>query len=179
MGTGTALTLAGLSLTGGVGKYNASKSEARRLRTEAEIKMKQRKKEIQKLVAEQKIGYGQAGVELEGTPQAVIQSTYKTGIEDINAIADSYNRTIKNTIVKARANLLGSIVNSGVSLYSGYGKLKTLSDYKKVNSEPSFFDALTSWDWSSNPFENPIPYDEVTEENSVHLPAGFDFNKQW
>jgi hypothetical protein len=179
MGTGIALTMAGLSLAKGVGDFNASKSEARRLKTEAEIKMKTRRKEIQKLIAEQKVGYGQAGVELEGTPQAIIQSTYNTGIEDINAIADSYNRTIKNTIVKAKANLLGSIAGSGVQAYSAYGKHKTLSDYRRISSEPTIWDSLTSWDWASNPFANRIPYDEVTAENSVHIPAGFDFDKQW
>lgn len=115
----TGLALAGLGLAGGFGSLNASKSNARTLARERDFKIEQRKKEILKLVGKQKVLYGQSGVELEGTPQALIQDTYNTGIEDINPIESSYNQAIKNSLRQGRAALLGSLTSSILSVYKG------------------------------------------------------------
>lgn len=120
MGLETAILIGGLSLAKGVGEYNQAKSGARATARQGEIAVENRKKEIQNLVAKQKIGYVQSGVELEGTAQAVMQDTYNTGIADMEAIAGSYNQNIKNSLRAARAQLLGSIANAGVSAYSFY-----------------------------------------------------------
>lgn len=116
--TAAAITVAGLSVAKGIGEFNASKSNARALKREGEIKIDQRKKEILELVAQQKVGYVDSGVEFEGTPQNVMQDTYNTGWEDIEALRTSYNTQIKNTMKKARAGLLGSIAGAGTSLLS-------------------------------------------------------------
>lgn len=126
MGLETAILIGGLSLAKGVGEYNQAKSSARATAREGEIAVENRKKEIQNLVAKQKIGYLQSGVELEGTAQAVMQDTYNTGIADMEAIAGSYNQNIKNSLRAARAQLLGSIANAGVSAYSIYSMGGTL-----------------------------------------------------
>lgn len=120
MGLETAILIGGLQLAKGVGEYNQAKSGARATARQGEIAVENRKKEIQNLVAKQKIGYIQSGVELEGTAQAVMQDTYNTGIADMEAIAGSYNQNIKNSLKAARAQLLGSIANAGVSAYSFY-----------------------------------------------------------
>lgn len=120
MGLEAAILIGGLQLAKGVGEYNQAKSGARATARQGEIAVENRKKEIQNLVAKQKIGYIQSGVELEGTAQAVMQDTYNTGIADMEAIAGSYNQNIKNSLKAARAQLLGSIANAGVSAYSMY-----------------------------------------------------------
>jgi hypothetical protein len=120
MGLETAILIGGLQLAKGVGEYNQAKSSARATAREGEIAVENRKKEIMQLVAKQKVGYIQSGVELEGTAQAVMQDTYNTGIADMEAIAGSYNQNIKNSLRAARAQLLGSIANAGVSAYSFY-----------------------------------------------------------
>ena len=125
MGIETAVIVGGLSLAKGVGEYNQAKSAARATAREGAIAVENRKKEIQNLVARQKIGYIQSGVELEGTPQAVMQDTYNTGIADMEAIAGSYNQRIKNSLTAARAQLLGSIAQAGVSAYSIYSMGQT------------------------------------------------------
>jgi len=116
--TAAALTVAGLSVAKGVGEFNAAKSDARALKEEGLIKINNRKKEIMELVAQQKVGYVDAGVEFEGTPQNVMQDTYNTGMEDIEALRSSYNTQIKNALKKARAGLIGSIAGAGTSLLS-------------------------------------------------------------
>lgn len=123
MGVETAIIVGGLQLAKTVSEYNQAKSDARATAREGAIAMDNRKKEIQMLAARQKINYLNSGVELEGTAQAVMQDTYNTGIEDLNAIQSSYNQTIKNKMTQARANLLGGIASSAVSAYTmgGFG----------------------------------------------------------
>lgn len=117
MGVGAAV-VAGLSLASAVGNYNASKSEARNVVKQGNIAMDRRADEIKALAAKQRVSYLQAGLELEGTPQAVISDTYNTGIEDVNAIRESTNQQSKNIITKARAKLLGDIAKTAVSAWS-------------------------------------------------------------
>lgn len=120
MGVGAAV-VAGLSLASAVGNYNASKSEARNIVKQGNIAMDRRADEIKALAAKQRVSYLQAGLELEGTPQAVISDTYNTGIEDVNAIRESTNQQSKNIITKARAKLVGDIASTAVSAYSMSG----------------------------------------------------------
>lgn len=120
MGTAAALVVGGLSLAKGVGDFNQAKSAARQTKRESKIALENRKREIQDLVAKQKIGYLQSGVELEGTAQTVLQDSYTKGVEDLKAIKGAYNRSIKNQMTAARANLLGSIAQAGTSAASAY-----------------------------------------------------------
>ena len=135
MGVGTALVVGGLSLAKGIGEYNQAKSAARQTRNEGKIAIENRKREIQDLVAKQKIGYLQSGVELEGTAQTILQDTYTKGVQDINALTGAYNRSIKNQMTAARANLLGSIAQAGMSAASVYSSLGSMSAEAGLGSE--------------------------------------------
>ena len=115
MGVATAI-LSGLSLAAAVGNYNSAKSQARNMAKQGAIAAQNRADEIKRLAAKQRVSYLQAGLELEGTPQAVINDTYNKGIADISEIKSSYNQSSKNIMTQARANLLGSIARTGVSL---------------------------------------------------------------
>lgn len=124
MAIGAAIGMGVLGTASAIGQFNQSKSSARAMKRQAEQEISNRKQEILKMAAKQKVSYVSAGLELEGTPQAVIQDTYNTGIDDVNAIKSSYNKAIKNTLTQARAQLLGNIVKTGtsaVSAYSGFG----------------------------------------------------------
>ena len=118
MGVGAAV-VAGLQVASAIGNYNASKSEARNVINQTNIAMDKRANEIRALAAKQRVSYLQAGLELEGTPNAVISDTYNTGIADVTAIRDSGNQSAKNMIKKAQAQLVGSIAQAGVSAMSG------------------------------------------------------------
>ena len=144
MGLETAIIIGGLQLAKGVGEYNQAKSGARATARQGEIAVENRKKEIQNLVAKQKIGYIQSGVELEGTAQAVMQDTYNTGIADMEAIAGSYNQNIKNSLRAARAQLLGSIANAGVSAYSMYSMAGGASGLENMAGQSSGWNPAVS-----------------------------------
>lgn len=108
----------GLSAASAIGSYNQSKSQARQAIKQGEIAMKNRADEIRSLAAKQRVSYLASGLELEGTPNAVIADTYNTGIEDVNAIRESANQQSKNILTAARAKLLGDMAKTAVSAYS-------------------------------------------------------------
>ena len=108
----------GLSAASAIGSYNQSKSQARQAIKQGEIAMQNRADEIRSLAAKQRVSYISAGLELEGTPQAVITDTYNKGIADVNAIRDSANQTAKNILTAARAKLLGDIAKTAVGAWS-------------------------------------------------------------
>lgn len=120
MGIETAI-IAGLGLASAIGQFNQSKSEARQTARYGAIVAQNRADEIKKLAAKQRVSYINAGLELEGTPQAVINDTYNTGIEDVNEIVDMYNTQSSNIMKTARAKLLGSIAKIGVSSFGNLG----------------------------------------------------------
>lgn len=140
MGIETALIVGGLQLASSIGQYNQAKSDARTTAKEGAIAINNRKREIQQVAAKQKIGYLQSGVELEGTAQAVMQDTYNTGIQDVNAISSSYNQSIKNQLTQARANLLGGIGGSAMSLSS----LSSGSGLEDMSGQSSGWNPATS-----------------------------------
>lgn len=153
MGLETAvIALAGLNMASAIGNFNAEKSNARTLARAGEIQAQNRAKEIMNLASKQRVSYLNAGVELEGTPQAVINDTYQTGIDDVNAIISSTNQQIKNKMTKARANLLGSIAGTGMSLFSsgalnglGSGGVSESSGGSITNTFNGVYQGGSSW----------------------------------
>ena len=127
----------GLNVASAIGNYNASKQQVKQLKKEAAIKADNRADEILSLAATQRVRYLSAGLELEGTPQAVITDTYNTGIEDIQAIRDSYNTQISNVKKTARAQLLGGLANTAVSAYGMYAQANMIDALKTIKADPS------------------------------------------
>lgn len=140
MGIETAI-IAGLGLASAIGNFNQQKSEARQTAHHGTIEAAKRANEIKSLAAKQRVSYLQAGLELEGTPQAVINDTYNTGMQDIHAISEGYNQQSKNIMNKARANLLGDIAKVGVSAFAGESGLEDMGGTKSLTSQ-SYFNGL-------------------------------------
>lgn len=134
MGVATAV-MAGLSLASAIGNFNQSKSEARQTARQGAIAAQNRADEIKKLAAKQRVSYLQAGLELEGTPQAVINDTYNTGLEDINEIKSAYNQSSKNIMTQARSKLLGDIAKTGASVMAGGNGLENMGRTKSLTSQ--------------------------------------------
>lgn len=121
MGVAAALVVGGLSVAKGIGEFNSAKSQNRLIARQGSQVIENRKQEILQTAARQKIGYIQAGVELEGTAQNVMQDTYQTGIKDVQSLKYNYQQTIKNNLTQARASLLGNLASGAVSAYGMYG----------------------------------------------------------
>lgn len=102
-----------------IGQFNQAKSNARSLASEARITATNRAREIESLAATQRVSYLNSGLELEGTPAAVIANTHQIGREDVAAINSSYKKQIKNLMTQARANLLSGLLTSSAQIGSG------------------------------------------------------------
>jgi hypothetical protein len=110
--------LAGLKVASAIGQYKQAKADAKSVIKAGNIEAERRTQEIRELAAMQRVSYIAAGLELEGTPQAVILDTYNTGIADIKAIKSSYEAKAKRIVKTAQASLLGNLADAGMSLYS-------------------------------------------------------------
>lgn len=120
MGVATAV-IAGLNVASAIGNYNQSKSEAKQTAKAGAIVAEKRADDIMKLASRQRVSYLSAGLELEGTPQNVINDTYDTGIADVNDIIGTYNQKSKNIMTAARAQLLGGLAKAGAGAMAGGG----------------------------------------------------------
>lgn len=102
-----------------IGQFNQAKSNARTLAKEAKITAENRAQEIRSLAATQRVSYLNSGLEMEGTPAAVIADTHQIGRDDVAAIKSSYKKQIKNLMTQARANLLSGLLTSSAQIGSG------------------------------------------------------------
>lgn len=143
MGVATAV-IAGLNVASAIGNYNQSKSEAKQMAKAGAIVAEKRADDIMKLASRQRVSYLSAGLELEGTPQNVINDTYETGIADVNDIIGTYNQKSKNIMTAARANLLGGLAKAGASAFAGGGSSSGLFNGLSGISESSGGQALGS-----------------------------------
>lgn len=102
-----------------IGQYNQAKSNARALAKEGKITAINRAREIEATASTQRVSYLNSGLEMEGTPAAVIADTHQIGREDVSAINSSYKKQIKNLMTQARANLLSGLLTSSAQIGSG------------------------------------------------------------
>ena len=125
-----AAIIGGLQVASAIGNYNQAKSQARQTIRQGNQMAENRAKEISRLVAQQRVSYLASGLELDGTPQSVMNDTYNTGLEDIKAIKSNAKTQAKNIIKTGQANLLGGLAQAGASaysVYSGYQNSQNLS----------------------------------------------------
>lgn len=115
-----AAIIGGLQVASAIGNYNQAKSQARQTIRQGNQMAENRAKEISRLVAQQRVSYLASGLELDGTPQSVMNDTYNTGLEDIKAIKSNAKTQAKNIIKTGQANLLGGLAQAGASAYSVY-----------------------------------------------------------
>lgn len=115
-----AAIIGGLQVASAIGNYNQAKSQARQTIRQGNQMAENRAKEISRLVAQQRVSYLASGLELDGTPQSVMNDTYNTGLEDIKAIKSNAKTQAKNIIKQGQANLLGGLAQAGASAYSVY-----------------------------------------------------------
>lgn len=107
-------------------QYENAEDQANALAREGALKAKERDKQTRRLAGQQKSSFLSSGISLEGvdgTVNAILSDTYKTGLEDVDLIKKNYNNASKSTIGQARANLIGSLGKTAISAYSGFGGL--------------------------------------------------------
>ena len=119
----------GSGLVQGISSVKNAKAEAQSAKETAEDKISERAKQAKKLMQQQKTSFLKSGVYFDsGSPLAVINETYDTMQEDINAIADDANSNIKNLNRQGKTafytSLLQGITDAATS-YFGNNKTKS------------------------------------------------------
>lgn len=111
MGLETALFI-GLNLFSAASQQSAAKKQAKATIAEGNIVAANKAKEVARRAAAQQVSFLNSGLTLEGTPMNVIESTFNTGLEDINQIGANYNTAAKNQISAGRSAALSTLASS-------------------------------------------------------------------
>lgn len=128
MGVEAAIAMAALQVGGGLLSASSSarqgKKQAEALIEQGNLAAGQKAKQVSKAAASQKVSFLNSGLMLEGTPMNVIESTFNTGLEDINQISTNANRAAKNAVSAARTQAISSIVSGfGSAAMSSVGMM--------------------------------------------------------
>jgi hypothetical protein len=115
----------GLSVASAASQQSAAKKQAKATIAEGNIVAANKAKEVARKAATQRVSFLNSGVTLDGTPMNVIESTFNTGLEDINQISSNYNTAAKNQIAAGRSaaiqSLAGGLSNVALPSMSNIG----------------------------------------------------------
>lgn len=127
------IIMAAVSLIQGISqgvqnKKNAD-SQASAVRQATQAQVNERARQARKLMSQQKASFLKSGVYFEGTPEAMIDETYNTSVDDINAMIADANTQESNLSSSGNSGLfsgiLGGIGNAALSYFGakGFGNL--------------------------------------------------------
>lgn len=127
------IIMAAVSLIQGISqgvqnKKNAD-SQASAVRQATQAQVNERARQARKLMSQQKASFLKSGVYFEGTPEAMIDETYNTSVDDINAMIADANTQESNLSSSGNSGLFGGILggigNAALSYFGakGFGNL--------------------------------------------------------
>lgn len=113
----------GAGVAQGISSVKNAASEAKSAKETAEDQIAERAKQAKKLMQQQKTSFLKSGVYFDsGSPLAVINETYDTMQDDVNAIADDADSNIKNLTRQGKTafytSLLSGITNGATSYFN-------------------------------------------------------------
>jgi len=101
-----------LSAVSAVSQTSAANKAAKATVAEGNIVAANKAKDIAKVAASQKVSFLNSGLTLEGTPMNVIESTFDTGITDLNQISSNYNAKAKSQVSAGRQAGISSLFSA-------------------------------------------------------------------
>lgn len=133
-------------------QIKAGKAEAKAIVKQGELAGVEKAKQIRHKVARQTSSFLNAGLALEGTPEAVISETFATGKADVAQIAENTNIRSKNAIRSARSRAIGTIVKGFIGASAGSLFSTAIPKAASFLPEQSLF-ALNQAGFGSTAFE--------------------------
>lgn len=121
------LAMVGLAAFQASQTIKQSKAEAQSIVDQADLAAASKAKETKLKAARIQSSFLTSGLTLEGTPMSTIQSTFDTGLEDVNQITTNANTQAKQTISAGRTGALTSLASTAMGtigsgdLFSGSG----------------------------------------------------------
>lgn len=124
-----AVTALGSGIVQGISSAKNAKAQAETTELNMSAQMNERARQAKKLMSQQKTSFLKSGIYFNnGSPLDVINETYNTMQEDINALQRDKDIKVKNLIRGGKADFISSIldgITSGASTYlstAGSGK---------------------------------------------------------
>lgn len=112
----------------GISNAKNAKSEAKAVQEQTQEQINARARAAKKLMQEQKTSFLKSGVYFDsGSPVDIINETYNTSVDDINAMAKDSNTKVSNLMRQGKTAFFGSILegvaNGAMSYFMGGGSL--------------------------------------------------------
>lgn len=129
----------GLGAIKAANEMTAAKKTAKMTVAQGKLAAENKAKTVLATAARQKVSFLSSGLALEGTPMAVLSSTYETGKADINQIIQNANTSAKNTMSQARSSALGTILGGAMTGISAAGGMNSLTSLGSSLTEETAF----------------------------------------
>lgn len=121
------IALIGMSVASAANTMKNAKSQTKAISRNAELEAKNKATQTAAKAAYQKTSFLSSGFTLEGTPMAVLDSTFTTGKQDINQIIGNANMQSKNIMSQARSSALKTLADSTALQSLGGNMMDTAS----------------------------------------------------
>ena len=131
----------------GISNAKNAKSQAKAVQEQTQEQVDARARAAKKLMQEQKTSFLKSGVYFDsGTPVDVINETYDTSIDDVNAMAKDGNTQISNLMRQGKTAFFTSIMDgiaNGAAGFLGAGGMSSKSSIPSNNNFRTFYQNLT------------------------------------
>lgn len=131
----------------GISNAKNAKSEAKAVQEQTQEQINARARAAKKLMQEQKTSFLKSGVYFDsGTPVDVINETYDTSVDDINAMAKDSDTKVSNLMRQGKTAFFNSVMqgiaNGAMSYFMGGGSLGAGA---KAGTSSAASNNFTSW----------------------------------
>lgn len=132
-------------LVQGISNAKNAKSEAKAVQESTQQQINERAKAAKKLMQQQKTSFLKSGVYFDsGTPVDIINETYDTSVEDINAMVKDSDTKVNNLMRQGKTAFFGSLLqgvaNGAMSYFMG-GSMGSTASSATSSAKNNF----TSW----------------------------------
>ncbi|MBQ4114640.1 hypothetical protein IJD34_04480 [bacterium] len=126
-----AVTALGSGIVQGISQAKNAKAEAKAVLENAQVQMNERAKQARKLMSQQKTSYLKSGVYFDsGSPVDIINETYDTMKNDLNAMTKDTNAKVNNLMRQGKTaffnSILEGVANGAMSFLGTQGMMKSL-----------------------------------------------------
>jgi len=143
----------GSGIAQGISSVKNAKSEAKAIQENTNDQINERKKSAVKLMQQQKTSFLKSGVYFDsGSPLDIINETYDTMKEDINAMAKDTNTKITNLYRQGKtafySSILNSVANSAMAFFGAGGNTGTANSSAASSSSgysSKLKNSFTNW----------------------------------
>lgn len=144
-----AVTALGSGIVQSISSAKNARNEAKAMQQQAQDQINERARQAKKLMSQQKTSFLKSGVYFDsGSPLAVINETYDTMNQDINAITNDSNTKINNLMRQGKTAFFGSLIesaaNAGMAYFLNGGNISNTGQSNLTSTFQNLYSSLGS-----------------------------------